>query len=198
MVLSTPLALAAGASAGGARMVAALRRSRRDGSRRPDRRGKCDPATDTSVGHVLTHLTGLPVTLLDTSILQRVHFWRTRTSEQALTNRLAVLHGAKQWDSHFRWAACPTRTADIAPSFKCRGLVAWARALPSHHGMTDADAFLAGRFSNWTMCHANEGHGRLDRQTTLTAELQTPWLCNASERALLRRCGVSAAYRRRF
>lgn len=41
-----------------------------------------------------------------------VHFWRAAASAAALQGTLSVMHGAKQWDNHFRWAACIVASLD--------------------------------------------------------------------------------------
>ena len=41
-----------------------------------------------------------------------VHFWRSKASPAALQGALSVMHGAKEWDNHFRWAACIVASLD--------------------------------------------------------------------------------------
>ena len=48
----------------------------------------------------------MPLTFVDLSSSERVHFWRTRATEEALSRAISILHGAKDWETHAAFAAC--------------------------------------------------------------------------------------------
>ena len=66
---------------------------------------KCAPEPDSGLGYLLAQLDS-PLTFVDVSSTARMHFWRTRATARALADSLAIMHGAKEWEPHFRWAAC--------------------------------------------------------------------------------------------
>lgn len=211
MVLSAPLARAAGLSPGFSTMVASLNVARQHGSRKPiNGPAKCDPATDTTVGHVVAHLLdGRPITLIDASSTDRVHLWRSLGTHGALKSVLAVLHGAKLWKENFQWALCQPRQLDTPPSYRCRSVPEWAglasevqsRDLSRNTKYRDAGLYLHSRFGNWTICalpFAFESGGvRVgpDDARFQTAKLQTPYLCDLSEQAMLQQCRIARGQR---
>jgi len=72
---------------------------------------KCSPPSDSGLGYILAQLRS-NFTFVDVSSSERVHFWRAAASAAALQGTLSVMHGAKQWDNHFRWAACIVASLD--------------------------------------------------------------------------------------
>ena len=83
---------------------------------------KCDPEPDSGLGYILAHVPAeVPLTTVDLTSAQRVHFWRTRATEQALHNGLSILHAAKNWSDHFAWAACEVSRLHARGNLTSRG-----------------------------------------------------------------------------
>ena len=73
-------------------------------SKQPTR--KCSPEPDAGLGYLIAQLPpGAPLTFVDLSSSQRVHFWRTRVTEEHLSHSIIVMHGAKEWSNGFEFAA---------------------------------------------------------------------------------------------
>lgn len=87
----------------------------RGGGRHAGKRaGKCDPATDASLGWAAAQV-GRPITVVDVTSLDRVDLWRAARSPGSLNERLAVMHGAVDWAKHFRWALCKAARVEGFP-----------------------------------------------------------------------------------
>jgi len=72
---------------------------------------KCHPPTDTGLGYLISHLE-VNMTYVDISSTERVHFWRGSGTPRALQANLELMHGAKLWEEHFKWAACEIALID--------------------------------------------------------------------------------------
>ena len=67
---------------------------------------KCSPEPDAGLGYLIAQLPAeAPLTFVDLSSSQRVHFWRTRATEEHLSRAIVVMHGAKEWSAGFEFAA---------------------------------------------------------------------------------------------
>jgi hypothetical protein len=59
------------------------------------------------IRYVLAHLPAeVPLTTVDLTSAQRVHFWKSRATADALRKGLSILHKAINWTEHFAWAGC--------------------------------------------------------------------------------------------
>lgn len=67
---------------------------------------KCSPEPDAGLGYLIAQLPAdAPLTFVDLSSSERVHFWRTRATEEHLSRAIIVMHGAKEWSHGFEFAA---------------------------------------------------------------------------------------------
>lgn len=141
---------------------------------------KCAPEPDAGMGYLLAQLQ-LPLRWVDVSSSARVHFRRTRTTERALGSSLSIMHGAKDWETHFRFAACtiaklPSTNKELSRGTRCeQANVAIQRACGGGEVCTTA----LGRY--WepnvtTWCHTDLGKTRR-RSSTLRLDSS---VCNAS------------------
>jgi hypothetical protein len=148
---------------------------------------KCAPEPDSGLGYLLAQLHH-PLTFVDVSSSARMHFWRTRTTARALADSLAILHGAKEWEPHFRWAACTLSQtngrAESSRSTKCGSQAGGHEALrqlcarrAAQEGCAAAGLERYTRAGNITWCKADFA-GALRTRPSLVA--LDPAICNAS------------------
>ena len=166
---------------------------------------KCDPEPDSGLGYILANVAAeTPLTTVDLTSAQRVHFWKTRTTADALGKGLSIMHAAKNWTDHFSWAACVLSGLNSAPGRRAANLTSRghhctkgfpplarackdSRRCPSHY-----DPIL-GQHRTW--CSASESPQHARRRPPLVAI--PPSVCSSAapvcNYVVERRTGVGEA-----
>ena len=129
---------------------------------------KCDPEPDAGLGYLLAQLpASTPLTTVDLTSAARIHFWRTRGTQDALHHGLSMLHGAKNWTEHFAWAACALSALPTSANLSSRGHVCYQGYPPLKRACANARGGCPAHYEpitseHRTWCSASEDlrHGR--------------------------------------